>query len=171
MTQTNNRMFDDFAKLMTEAAGAAEGMKREAESMMRGQAEKFLRAGYERLLNYRDTSGGFTYWGRGEPDLALTAYALRFLQDAREFAEASPPPDAATATTFAWSGMQSAKVGVEGDRRRDVLRLEPEEEGDRVGKDEPGHRHADQEEHERDGHPRPRNASLVRCEARRDELP
>lgn len=43
MTQTNNRMFDDFAKLMTEAAGAAEGMKREAESLMRGQAEKFLR--------------------------------------------------------------------------------------------------------------------------------
>ena len=43
MTQTNNRMFDDFAKLMTEAAGAAEGMKREAESLLRGQAEKFLR--------------------------------------------------------------------------------------------------------------------------------
>src|SRR5207245_4574754 len=25
----------------------------------------------------------FTYWGRGEPDLALTAYALRFLSEAR----------------------------------------------------------------------------------------
>jgi uncharacterized protein YfaS (alpha-2-macroglobulin family) len=34
---------------------------------------------YSRLLNYRHENGGFTYWGRGEPDLALTAYALRFL--------------------------------------------------------------------------------------------
>lgn len=43
MTQTTNRLFDDFAKLMTDAAGAAQGMKREAESLMKGQAEKFLR--------------------------------------------------------------------------------------------------------------------------------
>jgi len=43
MTQTTNRFFDDFAKLMTDAAGAAEGMKRETEGFVRGQAEKFLR--------------------------------------------------------------------------------------------------------------------------------
>jgi len=43
MTQTTNRFFDDFAKLMTDAAGAADGMKRETETFMRGQAEKFLR--------------------------------------------------------------------------------------------------------------------------------
>ncbi len=43
MTQTSNRIFDDFAKLMTDAAGAAQGMKREAESLMKSQAEKFLR--------------------------------------------------------------------------------------------------------------------------------
>jgi hypothetical protein len=47
-------------------------------------AQRYARAGYERLLNYRTESGGFTYWGHGEPDLALTAYALRFLNDARE---------------------------------------------------------------------------------------
>ncbi|HEY5075406.1 MAG TPA: hypothetical protein VII34_11990 [Pyrinomonadaceae bacterium] len=51
---------------------------------MRARAERYLRAGYDRLLNYRDSSGGFTYWGRGEPDLALTAYALRFLSEAHE---------------------------------------------------------------------------------------
>jgi len=28
MTQTTNKLFDDFAKLMTEAAGAAEGVRR-----------------------------------------------------------------------------------------------------------------------------------------------
>ncbi|HEY3103269.1 MAG TPA: alpha-2-macroglobulin family protein [Pyrinomonadaceae bacterium] len=48
------------------------------------KAERYLRAGYARLLNYRDESGGFTYWGRGEPDVALTAYALRFLSEASE---------------------------------------------------------------------------------------
>lgn len=43
MTQTNNRMLDDFAKMMTDAAGAAQGMKTDVEQMMRGQAAKFLR--------------------------------------------------------------------------------------------------------------------------------
>jgi BMFP domain-containing protein YqiC len=43
MTQTTNRLFDDFAKLMTDAAGAAEGLKKETEAVFRGQAEKFLR--------------------------------------------------------------------------------------------------------------------------------
>ena len=43
MTQTTNKLFDDFAKLMTEAAGAAEGVRRESETVIRGQAEKFLR--------------------------------------------------------------------------------------------------------------------------------
>jgi BMFP domain-containing protein YqiC len=43
MTQTTNRFFDDFAKLMTDAAGAADGFKKETEAVLRGQAEKFLR--------------------------------------------------------------------------------------------------------------------------------
>jgi BMFP domain-containing protein YqiC len=43
MTQTTNKLFDDFAKLMTEAAGAADGVKRETETLIRAQAEKFLR--------------------------------------------------------------------------------------------------------------------------------
>ena len=49
---------------------------------MRGRAERYVKEGYSRLLNYRDESGGFTYWGHGAPDLALTAYALRFLNAA-----------------------------------------------------------------------------------------
>ena len=44
----------------------------------------YAQLGYERLLRYRAPGGGFTYWGRGEPDLALTAYALRFLHDASD---------------------------------------------------------------------------------------
>lgn len=42
MTQSTNRIFDDFAKLMTDAAGAADGMKKEVESVMKGQAERFM---------------------------------------------------------------------------------------------------------------------------------
>jgi hypothetical protein len=53
---------------------------------LHSKAEKYLRAGYARLLNYQAESGGFTYWGRGEPDIALTAYALRFLSEASEVA-------------------------------------------------------------------------------------
>lgn len=42
MTQTTNRMLDEFAKLMTDAAGVAQGMRREVETAVRGQAERFL---------------------------------------------------------------------------------------------------------------------------------
>src|SRR5262249_52844809 len=51
------------------------------------KARRYAQAGYERLLGYRSESGGFTYWGRGEADLALTAYALKFLNDAGDFIE------------------------------------------------------------------------------------
>lgn len=42
MTQTSNRFLDDFARLMTDAAGVAQGMRREVETAFRGQAERFL---------------------------------------------------------------------------------------------------------------------------------
>lgn len=42
MNQSSNRMFDEFAKLMTDAAGAAQGMKREAENAFKSQAERFM---------------------------------------------------------------------------------------------------------------------------------
>jgi hypothetical protein len=52
------------------------------------KAQHYLQEGYKRLLNYRAASGGFSYWGgKEEADFALTAYALRFLNDAREFIE------------------------------------------------------------------------------------
>jgi BMFP domain-containing protein YqiC len=43
MTQTNNRFLDELAKLMTDAAGAAQGMRRDFETLMRSQGERFLR--------------------------------------------------------------------------------------------------------------------------------
>ena len=43
MTQTNNRFLDEFAKLMTDAAGAAQGMRRDFENLMKAQGERILR--------------------------------------------------------------------------------------------------------------------------------
>ena len=42
MTQTSNRLLDEFAKLMTDAAGVAQGVRREVETAARSQAERFL---------------------------------------------------------------------------------------------------------------------------------
>ncbi len=49
------------------------------------RAHRYAQLGYERLLSYRAPRGGFSYWGKGDADLALTVYALRFLNDASEF--------------------------------------------------------------------------------------
>lgn len=43
MTQTSNRFFDEIARVMNDAAGAAQGVKREVETVVRSQAERILR--------------------------------------------------------------------------------------------------------------------------------
>jgi hypothetical protein len=48
------------------------------------RARRYAQLGYDRLLSFAAPSGGFTYWGRGDTDLALTAYALMFLNDAKD---------------------------------------------------------------------------------------
>lgn len=42
MSTGTNRMLDEFARLMTDAAGAAQGLRQEAETAMRAQMERFL---------------------------------------------------------------------------------------------------------------------------------
>lgn len=42
MSTGTNRILDDFAKLMTDAAGAAQGVRREVETAFRAQAERAL---------------------------------------------------------------------------------------------------------------------------------
>ena len=42
MTQSNNRILDDLAKLMTDAAGAAQGVRREVQGVVRSQVDKLL---------------------------------------------------------------------------------------------------------------------------------
>ncbi len=43
MAQTSNRIFDEMARLMNDAAGVAQGVRREVETVMRTQGEKVLR--------------------------------------------------------------------------------------------------------------------------------
>ena len=43
MVQTTNRFFDEVARLMNDAAGAAQGVRREFETLFRTQAERVLR--------------------------------------------------------------------------------------------------------------------------------
>ena len=43
MTQTSNRFFDEIGRLMNDAAGAAQGVKREFDTVVRSQAERILR--------------------------------------------------------------------------------------------------------------------------------
>jgi BMFP domain-containing protein YqiC len=43
MTQTSNRIFDEFARLMNDAAGVASGVRREFDTLFRTQADRVLR--------------------------------------------------------------------------------------------------------------------------------
>ena len=43
MTQTSNRIFDEMARLMNDAAGVATGVRREFDTLFRTQAERILR--------------------------------------------------------------------------------------------------------------------------------
>ena len=43
MTQTSNRFFDEVARLMNDAAGVAQGVRREFDTLFRTQAERILR--------------------------------------------------------------------------------------------------------------------------------
>lgn len=42
MMQSRSRIFDDLSQLMTNAAGVAQGVREEAETLVRGRIERFL---------------------------------------------------------------------------------------------------------------------------------
>lgn len=43
MAQTTSRFFDEMARLMNDAAGVAQGVRREAETLIKTQAERIMR--------------------------------------------------------------------------------------------------------------------------------
>jgi hypothetical protein len=95
----------------------------------RARAERYLNTGYTRLLNYRDESGGFAYWDHGNPDIALTAYALHFLTDAALVMELDQEVIRRArqwlikqqASDGSWPPHQFGITGPEQERRRAVL--------------------------------------------------
>ncbi|MBS1796179.1 MAG: carboxypeptidase regulatory-like domain-containing protein [Acidobacteria bacterium] len=63
-------------------------LKKGVDPRVVAQARAYLDEGYKRLLNYQTPSGGFSYWGPTDrPNVALTAYVLRFLADAQDFTD------------------------------------------------------------------------------------
>ncbi|MDR3499668.1 MAG: accessory factor UbiK family protein [Parvibaculum sp.] len=42
MTQTQNRVLDEIARMFTNAAGAAQGVRQEVETLVRSQAERLV---------------------------------------------------------------------------------------------------------------------------------
>jgi hypothetical protein len=65
-------------------------------SPMDARAHHYLKLAYARLLRYREPDGGFSLWGKGEAEISVSAYALRFLTEASEFTEVDPDVIAAT---------------------------------------------------------------------------
>ena len=43
MTQTSNKFFDEMARLMNDATGVAQGVRREVETVVKTQIERLLR--------------------------------------------------------------------------------------------------------------------------------
>jgi BMFP domain-containing protein YqiC len=43
MTQSSNRIFDEIARLATDAAGAAQGVRREVETVVKTQIERLVK--------------------------------------------------------------------------------------------------------------------------------
>src|SRR5260370_628647 len=65
-------------------------------SPLDARAHHYLKLAYAKLLRYRESDGGFSLWSNGEPEISVSAYALRFLTEASEFTEVDPDVVAAT---------------------------------------------------------------------------
>jgi len=77
-------------------------------SPLDARARRYLNLAYAKLLGYREPGGGVTYWGKGNPRVSLTAYALRFLTEAGEFIDVDPGE---ISVTRAWLLRQADSEG------------------------------------------------------------
>ncbi len=108
MVQTTNRFFDEMARLMNDAAGAAQGVRREFDTLFRGQAERVLR---ELDLVRREDF-------EAVKDMARIAReeneALKTRVAALEAALAKAPPAGGAATAGAQNAAQNTADGGSG---------------------------------------------------------
>ncbi|SEG15155.1 A-macroglobulin receptor [Bryocella elongata] len=74
------------------------------------QTKTYLEQAYQNLLGNQLPSGGFAYWTKGSPtDIALTAYAVEFLQQASEFIAVDPK---VIGNAVTWLASQQEKSGL-----------------------------------------------------------
>ena len=85
MAQTSNRFLDDIARLVTDAAGAAQGVRREVETVVRTQFERLLRDMDVATREEVDVLRDMVAAAREENDrLAARVQALEARLDARD---------------------------------------------------------------------------------------
>jgi uncharacterized protein YfaS (alpha-2-macroglobulin family) len=91
-------------------------------SPLDARAHHYLKLAYAKLLRYRESGGGFSLWGKGEPEIPVSAYALRFLTEASEFTDADP--DVTTAARR-WLLQQATPEGawMEKDSKGKILEI------------------------------------------------
>ena len=76
MTQTNNRFLDEIARLMNDATGAAQGVKREVETVVRNQAERISGISIRKARGIRGGEGYGPPRARGERGVKTRIAAL-----------------------------------------------------------------------------------------------
>lgn len=95
MATTSNRLLDEFARLLTDAAGAAQGVRREVETVVKGQVERLLKemdvASREEVEVLRD----MLVAAREENE--LLASRMQALEERLAAPEGVPPPSGAGA--------------------------------------------------------------------------
>ncbi|MDR3372263.1 MAG: accessory factor UbiK family protein [Ancalomicrobiaceae bacterium] len=89
MTQGSNRLLDEFAKLMTDAAGVAQGMKREVETAVKSQAERFV--GDMDLIKREEFDVVREMAARAREENAALKEAIAKLEARVALLEAAPP--------------------------------------------------------------------------------
>jgi len=83
------------------------------------KAERFVRAGYQRLLTFEIDGGGFEWFGRAPADAVLTAYGLMEFCDMAGVCDVDP---ALIARTRRWLMEQQENDGFWGARRSGIVR-------------------------------------------------
>jgi BMFP domain-containing protein YqiC len=96
MSTGPNRILDEFAKLMTDAAGAAQGVRREVETAFKAQAEKVLNSMDVVQREEFDAAREMAVKARAE-NKALTARIAALEAKIAELSGESASPDASEA--------------------------------------------------------------------------
>ena len=96
MAQTSNRILDEIARLATDAVGAAQGVRREVETVVRSQLERLIKEMDVATREEVDVLRDMAVAARKENEqLALRVKALEERLDALEGAKVPPAGNAA----------------------------------------------------------------------------